>query len=179
MGHDWFRIDYFRLNLHLIIEILVHICWRNEFIIVRSLCWEITRNNSVNYFEFCPVFDKDCLHFRKCDASAPPPCQVPIRWYFSLIIIKDHFWNLQKEKVFRVSCQYCIQNGLPTDFYSSVHSNQRFSFLNNKVKRNIEKYQWNTKYLMKMNHIYNHFLLMSFKSFFVYSTMLNYINAPH
>ncbi len=42
MCHDWFRIDKFRLNLHLIIEILANICWRNEFIIVRSLCWEIT-----------------------------------------------------------------------------------------------------------------------------------------
>ncbi len=46
MCHDWFRIDYFRLNLHLIIEILVHVCW-SEFIIVRSLCWEVTRNNSI------------------------------------------------------------------------------------------------------------------------------------
>ncbi len=43
MCHDWFRIDYFRLNLHLIIEVLVHICWRSEFIIVRSLCCEITQ----------------------------------------------------------------------------------------------------------------------------------------
>ncbi len=47
MCHDWFRIDYFKLNLHLIIEILAHICWRSEFIIARSLCWEITRNNSI------------------------------------------------------------------------------------------------------------------------------------
>ncbi len=30
------------------------------------------RNNLVNYFEFCPAFDKNCLHFRKCDACAPP-----------------------------------------------------------------------------------------------------------
>ncbi len=29
------------------------------------------RNNTVNYFEFCPAFDKDSLHFRKGDASAP------------------------------------------------------------------------------------------------------------
>ncbi len=36
------------------------------------------RNNSVNYLEFCPTFDKDCLHFQKCDASAPPPWRVPI-----------------------------------------------------------------------------------------------------
>ncbi len=78
MCHYWFRIDYFRLNLHLIIEILAHICWRSEFIIVRSSCWEITRNNSLNYFKFCPVFDKDCLHFWKGDASVPPPWQVPI-----------------------------------------------------------------------------------------------------
>ncbi len=42
MCYDWFRIDFFRLNLHFIIEILVHICWGSEFIIV-SLCWEITQ----------------------------------------------------------------------------------------------------------------------------------------
>ncbi len=76
--HNWFWIDYFRWNLHLIIEILVYICWRSEFIIARLLCWEITRNNAVNYFEFCPVFVKDCLHFRKGDASAPPLWWVPI-----------------------------------------------------------------------------------------------------
>ncbi len=51
-------------------EILVHICWRSEFIIARPLCWEITRNNAVNYFEFCPVFDKNCLHFWKGDEVA-------------------------------------------------------------------------------------------------------------
>ncbi len=38
-------------------------CCQSEFIIVRSLCWEITRNNSVNYFELRPVFDKNCLHW--------------------------------------------------------------------------------------------------------------------
>ncbi len=64
MCHNWFWIDYFWLNWHLIIEILVHICWRSEFTITRP-CSEITRNNTVNYFEFCHVFDKDCLHFRK------------------------------------------------------------------------------------------------------------------
>ncbi len=62
MCHNWFSIDYFWLNFHLIIEMFVHICWRNEFIIVRN--W--------NCFEFCPTFDKDCLHFQKWDASAPP-----------------------------------------------------------------------------------------------------------
>ncbi len=36
------------------------------------------RNNSVNYFKFCPAFDKDCLHFRKCDASVPAPWRVSI-----------------------------------------------------------------------------------------------------
>ncbi len=36
------------------------------------------RNNSVNYFEFWPTFDKDCLHFWKCDASAPLPWWIPI-----------------------------------------------------------------------------------------------------
>ncbi len=64
MCHNWFWIDYFRLNWHLIIEILAHIC-RSEVIIARPLCWEITRNNMVNYFKFSPVFEKDCLHFRK------------------------------------------------------------------------------------------------------------------
>ncbi len=49
MCRNWFWINYFRLNLHLIIEILAHICWRSEFIIARPLCWEITRNNAVNY----------------------------------------------------------------------------------------------------------------------------------
>ncbi len=78
MCHVWFRIDYFRLNLHLIIEILVPICWRSEFIIARSLCWEITRNNSINYFKFFPAFDKDYLHFWKYDASSPQLWRVPI-----------------------------------------------------------------------------------------------------
>ncbi len=78
MCRNWFWIDYFRLNLHLIMEILVHTGWRSEFIIARPLCWEITRNNTVNYFEFCPIFDKDSLHFRKGDASAPPLWRVLI-----------------------------------------------------------------------------------------------------
>ncbi len=77
MCRDWFRID-FRLNLHLITEILVRICWRSKFIIVRSLRREITRNNWVNYFKFCPVFDKDCLHFQTCDTSAQLLWRVPI-----------------------------------------------------------------------------------------------------
>ncbi len=80
MCHNWFWIDYFRLNWYLIIEILVHICW-SKFIIARPLCWEIIRNNAVNYFKFCPVFDKDCLHFQKGDASAPPLWHVPICTY--------------------------------------------------------------------------------------------------
>ncbi len=88
MCHNWFWIDYFRLNLHLIIEIFVHICWRSEFIIARPLYWEITRNNPVNYFEFCPVFDKDSLHFRKGDASAPPLWQVPI-WILYIFFFNE------------------------------------------------------------------------------------------
>ncbi len=65
MCHTWFWIDYFILNLHLIIKIYAHIWWRSEFITVRPLCWEITRNNAVNYFEFCLVFDKDSYIFER------------------------------------------------------------------------------------------------------------------
>ncbi len=79
MCHNWFWIEYFRLNFHLIIEIFVHISWSSEFIIARPLCWEINRSNAVYYFEFCPVFDKDCLHFRKGDAGASPLWRVPIQ----------------------------------------------------------------------------------------------------
>ncbi len=43
MCHDWFRTGYFGLNLRLIIEIFGRICWKSEFIIVRSRCWEITQ----------------------------------------------------------------------------------------------------------------------------------------
>ncbi len=83
MCHNWFWIDYFRLNLYLIIEILVCICWRNEFSIARPLCWEITRNNAVNYFEFCPVFDKDPYIFER---AMPPLWRVPIVSKFRLLV---------------------------------------------------------------------------------------------
>ncbi len=36
------------------------------------------RNNLVNYFEVYPTFDKDCLHFWKCDTSAPSFWRIPI-----------------------------------------------------------------------------------------------------
>ncbi len=39
----------------------------------------------------------------------------------------------------------------------------------------VYEYQWNTKCLSKIYHIYNHFLLISFKFYFVCSTILNYI----
>ncbi len=55
-----------------------NICWRSKFIIPRPLCWEITRNNAVNYFEFCPVFDKDSSYFWKGDAGVPSLWRVPI-----------------------------------------------------------------------------------------------------
>ncbi len=99
MCHDWFRINYFTLNLHLIIDILVYICRRSEFTIVRSLCWEITRNNSVNCFRFCPAVDKDCLHFRMYDASAPQPWRVQLVLVKSRLLIKGRtkFGHFQRK----------------------------------------------------------------------------------
>ncbi len=75
MCHGWFRIDYFRLNLHLIIEILVHNSFKKWIYYCEII---MLRNNSVNYLKFCPPFNKDCLHFWKCDTSVPPLWRVPI-----------------------------------------------------------------------------------------------------
>ncbi len=126
--HDWFRIDYFSLNLHLIIEILVHICWRSEFIIARPLCWKITRNNSVNYFEFCPVFDKDCLHFPKCDASVPPLWAVPVKTQ-NLVMLPPHFllswstfWNYRLTTWFLFNFFFFGGGGETLTFYSWGHT---------------------------------------------------------
>ncbi len=76
MCHNWFWIDYFRLNFHLIMEILATICWRREFIIARPLRWEINRNSAVNYFDFVLslirivyIFERVMLAHRHSDVS--------------------------------------------------------------------------------------------------------------
>ncbi len=66
---------------------------------MRPICSEITKNNAVNSFEFFPFFDKDSLHFRKGDPSAPP------LWRVSILLTKnvafdnviDHVGNRDKE----------------------------------------------------------------------------------
>ncbi len=42
-GHNWLRIDCFRLSLHLFIDVSVRVGWRSQFITVTSWCRHYTQ----------------------------------------------------------------------------------------------------------------------------------------